>query len=280
MSAAKKGKRRGLSPAAWLGIITLSLFALTAVFGPLLAPYSPEASDLSLDQYAGPSWAHPAGMDSGTDLLSQLLFGARLAFIISATVVLISAVLGTALGVIAGYYGGWVDEVVMRVVDVLLAFPGILLNIAIVALTANPGIMTLIVALSVNGWVGYARLARGQVLSLREQDYVQAARCLGASGPRIMSRYLLPNLSSLILVKMSFAMGGVVLVEAALSFLGLGPSVKYTWGAIIARGIEVLWITPRIALVPGIAIMLVVLGSNLLGDGLRDRFDPKREVEL
>ena len=175
---------------------------------------------------------------------------------------------------LAGYYRGAVDEVLMRVVDVLLAFPGILLNIAIVALIARPGVGVMIFALALNGWVGYARVARGQVLSLRERDYVLAARAIGARPARIMWRHIFPNLLSPILVQMSFAFGGVILVEASLSFLGLGPQVDYTWGALLDQGTTYLWKTQRLALVPGLAIMLVVLGSNLLGDGLRDRFDP------
>ncbi len=211
-------------------------------------------------------------------MLSELLHGARLALLISGIVVLLCATTGTAIGILAGYYRGAVDEIVMRVVDVLLAFPGILLNITIVALIARPGVGVMIFALSLNGWVGYARLARGQVLSLREREYVMAARALGARPARIMWRHIFPNLLSPILVQMSFAFGGIILVEASLSFLGLGPQVSYTWGALLDQGTAYLWKTQRLALVPGVAIMVVVLGSNLLGDGLRDRFDPRRQV--
>jgi peptide/nickel transport system permease protein len=251
---------------------------LTAILGPWLAPYSP--LDQNLDHIlAGPSAEHWLGTDeNGVDLLSQLLHGARLAFMISGVVVLLCAVLGTALGVVAGYYRGAVDELIMRTVDILLAFPGILLNITVVALIARPGVGVMIFALAANGWVGYARLARGQVLSLREREYVLAARALGARPARIMWRHIVPNLMSPILVQMSFAFGGIVLVEASLSFLGLGPQVGYTWGALLDQGTTYLWKTQRLALVPGVAIMIVVLGSNLLGDGLRDRFDPRRKV--
>ena len=249
---------------------------LVALLGPFVAPYSPTQQDLD-HLLAGPSAAHWLGTDeNGVDLLSELLHGARLALLISGVVMLICASLGTAIGVLAGYYRGWVEEVVMRAVDVLLAFPGILLNIAIVALVARPGIGVLVFALCLNGWVGYARLARGQVLSLRERDYVLAARAMGARPARIMWRHIVPNLLSPLLVQMSFAFGGIVLVEASLSFLGLGPQVNYTWGALLDQGTTYLWKTQRLALVPGIAIMVVVLGSNLLGDGLRDRFDPRR----
>ncbi len=272
------GRRAGLSPSAWVGAGLIALFLLAALVGPFLAPHSP--TDQRLDQIlAGPSADHWLGTDeNGVDVLSALLHGARLALLISAVVVAICATVGTALGVLAGYYRGAVDEIVMRVVDVLLAFPGILLNIAIVALIARPGVGVMIFALTLNGWVGYARVARGQVLSVREREYVSAARASGAGGVRIMLRHILPNILSPILVQMTFAFGGVILVEASLSFLGLGPQLGYTWGALLDQGTTYLWKTQRLALIPGAAIMVVVLGSNLLGDGLRDRFDPKRQV--
>ena len=267
-----------LTPATWIGLALIALFVLTALVGPLAAPFSPSQQDLD-HILAAPTSAHWLGTDeNGIDLLSELLHGARLALVISGVVVLVCAALGTAIGIAAGYYRGAVDEIVMRVVDVLLAFPGILLNIAIVALIARPGVGVMITALCLNGWVGYARLARGQVLSLRERDYVIAARAIGARPARIMWRHIFPNLLSPILVQMSFAFGGVILVEASLSFLGLGPQVNYTWGALLDQGTTYLWKTQRLALVPGAAIMVVVLGSNLLGDGLRDRFDPRRQA--
>ena len=272
------GRRAGLSPSAWIGAVLLAVFLLAALVGPFLAPYSPTAQRLD-HILAGPSAAHWLGTDeNGVDVLSQLLHGARLALVISLVVVAICATVGTALGVLAGYYRGAVDEIVMRVVDILLAFPGILLNIAIVALIARPGVGVMIFALTLNGWVGYARVARGQVLSVREREYVAAARAVGAGGARIMWRHILPNILSPLLVQMTFAFGGVILIEASLSFLGLGPQVGYTWGALLDQGTTYLWKTQRLALIPGAAIMLVVLGSNLLGDGLRDRFDPKRQV--
>jgi peptide/nickel transport system permease protein len=269
--------RRGLdlSLSGIIGLVLVMAFLLTAILGPMLAPYSPTAGDLD-HILAGPSSAHWFGTDeNGVDVLSQMLYGARVALIISGVVTLISAVLGTGLGIMSGYFRGAFDEVLMRVVDMLLAFPRILLNIAIVALVARPGVGTLIFALTVNGWVGYARLARGQVLTLSELEYVAAARCAGAGHARIMMRHIFPNVLPLIVVQMSLAFGGVIAVEASLSFLGLGPQLNYTWGALLDQGTTFLWQTQRLALVPGLAIMLVVLGSNLLGDGLRDRWDPR-----
>jgi len=269
--------RRGTSnAAAWLGAGLIALFVAAAIFGPALAPHSPTRIDLDA-RLLGPSVAHPLGTDeNGVDLLSEMLAGARIAFEISVIVVFLCALIGVALGTLAGYYGGWVDELVMRTVDVLLAFPGLLLNLAIVAVVKRPSTTLVIFALCMNGWVGYARVARAQVLSLRERDYVAAARALGAGAARIMRRHIAPNLLSPILVQMSFGFGGVILVEASLSFLGFGPPVPYTWGALLEQGRGQIWNTHRLALAPGLAIALVVIGWNLLGDALRDRFDPRR----
>jgi peptide/nickel transport system permease protein len=269
----RQGKK--LSPSAWIGLGLMSTFIFLAFFGPLLAPYSVDHQDLDA-RFLGPSAAHWLGTDQhGIDTFSQLLHGTRLAAIISSSVVFVCALTGTMLGVIAGYYRGVVDEIIMRIVDILLAFPGILLNIAIVALVARPGIGTMVVALCVNGWVRYARLARGQVLSMRELEYVHAARAIGARPSVVMFKHILPNMLSPVVVMMSLSFGGVIAVEASLSFLGLGPQVDYSWGALLDQGTTFSWVAPRLAIVPGLAIMFVVLGSNLLGDGLRDYYDPK-----
>lgn len=267
---------RRLSTGGWIGAALLLVFFGVAVFGPWLAPYSPTDQDLD-HILEGSSALHWLGTDeNGVDLLSELLYGARLALLISASVVLSSALIGVTIGVISGYFRGWVDEVIMRIVDILLAFPGILLNIAVVATVARPGVGVLIFALVINGWVGYARVARGQVLSLRELEYVQAARAVGAGPWRIMRRHIVPNLMSPVLVQMTFGFGTVILIEASLSFLGLGPQLNYTWGALLDQGTTFIWHTQRVVFAPGLAIMVVVLGSNLLGDALRDRWDPKR----
>ncbi len=269
-------RRVGLSAGGWCGLGILALFVLAAVFGPFLAPHSATLPDLD-HVLNGPSWNHPFGTDeNGVDLLSEILFGARVALLVSVITVSICAVIGVALGTIAGYFGGWVDELVMRIVDVLLAFPGLLLNLAIVAVVKRPGFWIVIFALTLNGWVGYARVARGQVLSLREHDYVLAARSIGAGATRIMAKHIIPNLISPLLVQMTFGFGGVILVEASLSFLGMGPQLNYSWGALLDQGRGQIWHTQRLALVPGLAIALVVIGCNLLGDSLRDRFDPRR----
>jgi peptide/nickel transport system permease protein len=270
-----------LSPSAWIGLVMLAVYLVAGVIGPLVAPYDLALPHVELlHQFEGASAAHWLGTDaSGRDTLSQLLWGARSALELSVIVVAISSVIGLSIGTIAGWFGGAVDEIVMRVVDILMAFPGILLNIAIVATVAHPGVPLTIGALCANGWVGYARVARGQVLALRERDYVAAAVALGASNRRVMVRHLLPNLMGPAMVQMSFGLGSVIIVEASLSFLGIGPAVDYTWGAMLDQARNFLWNTGWVriyAVVPGLAITWVVLGANLLGDGLRDRLDPRQ----
>jgi len=269
---------RKISPGLWIGLGLLGLFVLMALFGGALAPYPADAQNLDRI-LEPPTRAHLLGTDeNGCDLLSQLLYGARLAALISTATVLVCLLVGTALGTIAGYLGGPVDEIIMRLVDVLLAFPGILLNLAIVALAGRPSAAYLVFALCINGWVGYARLARGQALALRDRDFVVAARAVGCSPARIMLRHVAPNLVSPILVQATFGFAGIILVEASLSFLGLGPPQGYSWGALLNQGTTYLWRTWHLATVPGCAIALVVLGCNLLGDGLRDRLDPKQRA--
>jgi peptide/nickel transport system permease protein len=270
-----------LSLSAWLGLVMLAVYVLAGVLGPIIAPYDLALSHVDLQhQFERSSAAHWLGTDaSGRDTLSQLLWGARSALELSLIVVAISSVIGLAVGTLAGWYGGVVDEVVMRIVDILMAFPGILLNIAIVATVAHPGVPLTVAALCANGWVGYARVARGQVLALRERDYVAAAVALGASNRRVMTRHLIPNLMAPAMVQMSFGLGSVILIEASLSFLGIGPQLDYTWGAMLDQARNFLWNTEWVkvyALVPGLAITWVVLGANLLGDGLRDRLDPRQ----
>ncbi|MDX2089224.1 MAG: ABC transporter permease [Kofleriaceae bacterium] len=277
----KRLKALKLSPSAWVGIVMLAVFVFAGLFGPLIAPYEVGLTSLDLpNRFQGPSAAHWLGTDSkGADTLSQVLWGARSALQLSVIVVAISSAIGLFIGTLAGWFRGIVDEGIMRIVDILMAFPGILLNIAIVAVVAQPGLDVMILALCANGWVGYARVARGQVLALRERDYVTAAVALGASHRRVMFKHLLPNLMAPALVQMTFGFGSIILVEASLSFLGLGPQVDYTWGAMLDQARTFLWKDDWVrvyGLVPGLAIMWVVLGANLLGDGLRDRLDPRQ----
>jgi peptide/nickel transport system permease protein len=268
---------RKLSLSGRIGLVMIGTFILVGIFGPLLAPYDPEVGNLEA-RFLPPSSAHWLGTDAnGVDMFSQLLWGARSALTISIIVVAITSTVGVMIGTIAGWFRGVVDEILMRIVDVLMAFPGILLNIAVVATVARPGLGVMIAALCVNGWVGYARVARGEVLALREREYVSAAVAIGASHMRIMTRHLIPNILGPAFVQMAFAFGSVILIEATLSFLGLGPHVGYTWGAMLDQGTTFLWRAgfAHYAIVPGLSIMWVVLGANLLSDGLRDRFDPR-----
>jgi len=267
-----------LSPSGLIGIVMIGTFILLGLIGPWIAPYDPAIAHLA-ERFQDASGEHWLGTDSkGVDVLSQLLYGARSALQISVIVVAISSTVGIAIGTIAGWFRGAVDEVLMRIVDILMAFPGILLNIAVVATVARPGIGVMIAALCINGWVGYARVARGETLGLRERDYVLAAVAIGASHRRVMLRHLIPNLLGPAFVQMAFGFGSVIAIEATLSFLGLGPQIDYTWGAMLEQGTTFLWREgfAHYVLIPGIAITWVVLGANLLADGLRDRFDPRQ----
>lgn len=269
--------RLQLTPSATIGAAMIACYVLVGLVGPLVAPYDPAHQDLAA-RFQHASAAHWLGTDSsGIDALSELLWGAREALVISFVVVAITSVTGVMLGTLAGWFGGAVDEVIMRVVDILMAFPGILLNIAVVATVSHPGLGVIIFALCINGWVSYARVARSQVLALREREYVSAAIALGASNRRVMFVHLIPNLMGPAFVQMSFGLGSVVIIEASLSFLGLGPQLDYTWGAMLAQGVSYSWKAgfSHFVLYPGAAIAAVLLGANLLGDGLRDRFDPR-----
>lgn len=265
---------------AWLlGLLLALLFLLPALFAPWLAPHDPSALDLA-GSLAPPSMAYPLGQDEqGADILSRLLYGARISMIVGGSTVLFSASIGVLVGLVAGYLGGWVEQLLMRSVDVLLAFPGLLLAIALVAVL-GPGLANVVIALSALGWTGFARLVRGQVLSIKSEDYVLAAHALGAGNWRMMLRHILPNIMAPVLVQASFAIAGAVLSEASLSFLGLGaPPGTPSWGAMLSEGKHVLVEAPHVSIFPGLAIMGVVLGFNLLGDVLNDYLDPKRRLD-
>lgn len=265
---------RGLGPRIGLAIV-LALCAV-ALLAPFLGAGDPYAISLS-QELAPPGPDHPLGTaENGVDVLAQLVHGARISLLVGFLATLISAVAGTLLGTAGAYRGGVADEALVRVIDVLLAFPGILLAIFI-ASVLGPSLGNVIVALCATGWTGYARLARAQVLALRDRDFVHAARAMGASTPRIVLRHLVPNLLGPVVVQATFGLPGAMLAEASLSFLGLGvPPGTPSWGALIDQGTQYLMIAPHVALFPGLAMALSVLGFNLLGDGLRDRLDPRR----
>jgi len=256
-----------------IGPLVVGLFTVVAVVGPWLAPYPPDAIDLNRAfELPGPGHLLGTG-DNGVDLLSVLLHGARLALVVSLSAVGISVLVGATLGLVAGYRGGTADHVITGIADLVQAFPAIILNIAMLALVARPGLVHLIAALSVSGWVLFARITRAQTLLLREMDYVTAARALGASEARVLARHVLPNLAGPLVIQATGALGMTVLAESTLSFLGLGPGTGVSWGALLDQGSAVLLRFPHVALIAGSTIAATVLGFNLSGDYLRDLLD-------
>lgn len=264
---------------AIIGIAIVSTFVLVAIFAPWIATYDVGTTDLSL-RYMMPSASHWFGTDStGRDIFSRVVFGARISLKVGIVVVVVSAFAGTIVGAVAGYYGGWVDRFLSGYVfNVFLAFPGLLLAIALVAFL-GAGLNKLIFALCIIGWVGYARLIRGQVLKVREYEFVQAARALGAGDFRILFMHILPNAIQPLIVQASLGMAGAVLSEASLSFLGLGVQEPTpSWGKMIeeARDLSTLQTAPHALIFPGLAIALTVLAFNFIGDGLREYLDPRQ----
>ena len=258
-----------------VGTVIVGIAALAAIVGPLAAPFDP-ATQVLAERLAAPSLAHPFGLDElGRDILARVLAGARISFLVGLTVVTVSATIGTLLGAIAGYFGGRLDDVISRVIDTLLAFPGLLLAIALVAVL-GPSLANVLFALTIIGWVGYARLVRGQVLRAREFEYVQAARALGAGAVRILWKHVIPTAIPAVVVQATLGMAGAIIGEASLSFLGLGVQPPTpSWGTMLNGGRAHILDAPHLTLFPGLAIALLVLGFNFLGDGLRDRIDPR-----
>jgi peptide/nickel transport system permease protein len=258
-----------------LGLFLVTVAVLAALFAPWIAPHDPAAQSLAL-RLEGPTAGHLLGLDElGRDVWSRLLAGARISLLVGLVVVGVSASVGLTIGAVAGYLGGITDEIVSRIIDILLAFPGILLAIALVAVL-GPSLTNVVIALSAIGWVGYARLVRGQVLKARELEFVQAARALGAGPARLLARHIVPTAVPALVVQATLGMAGAILAEAALSFLGLGVQPPTpSWGTMINGGRVHLIDAPHLTVFPGIAIALLVLGFNFLGDGLRDRLDPR-----
>jgi peptide/nickel transport system permease protein len=257
------------------GLLLTVVLVVMALAAPLLAPHDPNEQDTA-NRLAPPSKAHPLGLDDlGRDVLSRILWGARVSLRVGFSVVLLASVIGVTLGAISGYFGGIVDVLVMRLCDILLAFPGILLAIALVAVL-GPSLNNVILALATIGWVSYARLVRGQVLKVREMEYVTAAKALGARSPRVIVLHVLPNVINPVIVMATLGLAGSILAEASLSFLGLGVQPPTpSWGAMLTAGRRYLGLANHLAIFPGAAIMLAVMGLNFLGDGLIDALDPK-----
>ena len=265
-------------PLAAVGFGLIMLFTLAALLAPYLAPWDPTAINLPI-RLTPPSVEHPLGCDElGRDILSRILMGARISMAVGSCVVVGSLSLGLLLGLLAGYLGGRFDTFLnVLVINSLLSLPGILLAIALVAFL-GPGFWKLVLALSLGGWIGFARLARGQALQVKQMEFIEAARALGARPARIMFRHLLPNMLPPVLIQASIAMAGAVLAEASLSFLGLGiPPPTPSWGSMLNSARSYLFSAPHLAVWPGLAIMLAVLSFNVLGDALRDLLDPRSE---
>ena len=271
----------GYNLLATAGLVMVAIFLLCALFAPWIAPQDPAQIDLPA-RLIGPSASHWFGTDElGRDILSRIIYGARISMLVGSCVVAASLTLGLIFGSIAGYYGGVTDRVLNVVVmNAFMSFPGILLAIAFVAFL-GPGIFNLILALSIGGWVGYARLVRAQVLAIREREFVEAARALGASDLRIVVRHILPNIIQPIIVQAAIGMAGAILAEATMSFLGLGvPPPAASWGSMLNDGRSHLFDSPYLVLFPAVAFMLAVLSFNFIGDGLRDYLDPRSRIEV
>jgi len=268
------------NPLAAIGVVLILIFLTFALFAPWIAPQDPAAIDLP-GRLNLPSRSHWFGTDElGRDILSRIIYGARISLLVGASVVATSLILGLIIGSIAGYYGGAIDRFFNVVVmNAFLSFPGILLAIAFVAFR-GPGIFNLVLALSLGGWVGYARLVRGQVLAAREREFVEAARALGASDLRIIVRHILPNIIQPVVVQSAIGMAGAILAEATMSFLGLGvPPPTASWGTMLNDGRAHLFDAPHLVLFPALAVMLAVLSFNFIGDALRDYLDPRSRIE-
>jgi peptide/nickel transport system permease protein len=268
-------------PLAVVAVLLLAAFVIGGLAAPWLAPHDPASIDL-VHRLEGPSPSHWAGTDElGRDTLSRMVWGARISLAVSVTVVAVSLALGLAIGGLAGYLGGVMDTALTTfAMNTFLALPGILLAIAFAAFL-GPGFSNLVLALAIGGWAGYARLVRAQVMAVRDREYVDAARSLGAGGLRIFFRHILPNIAQPILVQAAIGMAGVILAEATLSFLGLGiPAPAPSWGGMLNDARNHLFDSPHLVLFPAAAIAGAVLGFNFLGDALRDQLDPRTRLEI
>jgi len=263
------------------GALLVVVFVVCALFAPWIAPQDPARIDLPA-RLMGPSASHWFGTDElGRDILSRVIYGSRISMLVGSCVVAASLTLGMIFGSLAGYYGGITDRVLnMIVMNAFMSFPGLLLAIAFVAFL-GPGIFNLVFALSLGGWVGYARLVRAQVLAVREREFVEAARALGASDVRIVVRHIWPNIIQPVIVQAAIGMAGAILAEATMSFLGLGvPPPAASWGSMLNDARSHLFDSPHLVLFPAAAVMLAVLSFNFIGDGLRDYLDPRSRIAV
>jgi peptide/nickel transport system permease protein len=248
-------------------VLIFILFVFLAIFGEGVSPFSPYSQSLE-ESLGTPSLTHPFGQDDlGRDIMSRLFSGVRISFLVGFLTVFVSLFAGTIIGAISGYAGGYVDELLMRVIDILMAFPGLLLAIALTAIL-GPGLKNIVIALSALGWIDYARIVRGETLYLKETPFIESSRAIGTPAYKIIMRHIIPNLFSVLIVRASYGMGSAIIGEASLSFLGLGSTEGVSLGKMLNDGIEYLEIAPHLAFFPGIAIMLIILSTNIIGDYL------------
>ncbi len=259
-----------------LGLLLVVLVVVAALLAPLLAPHDPLVGNLKDAYLTPPGTKYLLGTDSqGRDVLSRVLYGARISLAVGLVSQSVAVLVGVTLGLLSGYYGRWVDSIIMRLADVTLAFPTLLLLIAVAA-AVRPSLLVVFMIIGAVGWAGMARLVRSQVLVLRNAEFVTASRALGAPDRRVLWCHLLPNVRAPIIVAATLGMAGAVMAEAALSFIGLGAQPPTpSWGAMVAEGRDLLRVAPWVSFAPGLAIGLAVLGFNLLGDGLREALDPR-----
>lgn len=277
----KKIKNRTLKKALHnrsilIGAVMVFIVIFVAIAAPILTPYDVEEMDMA-NALLAPSAAHPFGTDQyGRDLMTRIFYGTRISLFVGFTSVLFSMLIGVLMGLLSGFYGGWVDGLIGRIIDVFLSFPALLLSIALVAILGGGGTHSVIISLCLTAWTQYARVIRSSVLGIREEEYVLAARTIGASNKRIIFKYILPNALAPIIVVATLGIGSAIVSEATLSFMGLGVQPPTpSWGYALSFGLRYMRTAPHMATIPGLAIMFTVLGFNLLGNGIRDVFDPR-----
>jgi peptide/nickel transport system permease protein len=261
----------------YLGVAILLLFAAAALLAPMIVPHDSTRQNLANDLVAYSS-EHPLGTDKlGRDILSRLIYGARISLTVGLATVALSLTIGLVIGSLSGYWGGWIDQLLMRTVDILMAFPGILLAIAFTAVL-GPGLDHVILALCLIGWTGYARLVRGEILSLREREFIHAARALGCTPSRTILRHLVPNLLPPLMIQATFGLAAAIIAEGSLSFLGLGVEPPTpSWGAMLNEGRQFLLVAPHLTTYPGLAIMFTVFALNLVGDALQEKLENRSQ---
>jgi peptide/nickel transport system permease protein len=263
-----------------IGISIISIFVLIAIFAPMIAPYDPFKIELE-ERLQAPNLKHLCGTDNlGRDIFSRILYGARISLAVGTIATFLAMLIGLFFGVIGGYVGGKIDKLIIALTDVMLAFPGLLLAIGI-AVAIGPSLITLYIALAAVGWAEFARLIRGVVLSIKEEDFIVSAKVIGASHVRIVLMHIFPNIFPIIIVVATLRIGSYILSEASLSFLGLGAQPPTpSWGSIVSIGSNFILTAPWFSIFPGLAIAIVVIGFNLLGDGLRDILDPRLKEKI